>query len=202
MLYAQIPARRTRQILGDLATLGWTLGWSVIAWWLHGQLLRLAAPGRALQSAGADLADSLTSVGKRVGALPLAGSELRKPFEAAAGAGRTLADAGVTQQHGVSQLALLIPLLLAGPPVLFVLLRWATGRLSWIRRANAAARAGSIELDLYALRALTRQPMSRLRRLSSDPAGDWRRGDPAMLRALADLELAELGLRAESLPLP
>ncbi len=200
MLYAQIPARRNRQILGDLATLGWALGWSVVAWSLHGQLLRLAAPGRALQSAGADLADSLTSVGKRVGALPLAGSELRKPFEAAAGAGRTLADAGVAQQHGVSQLALLIPLLLAGPPVLFVLLRWATGRLSWIRRANAAARAGSIELDLYALRALTRQPMSRLRRLSSDPAGDWRRGDPAMLRALADLELAELGLRAESLP--
>jgi len=201
MLYAQTPARRSRQLLGDAAVAGWTVVWIAIAWWLHGQLLRLEAPGRSLQNAGHDLADSLNNAGRRVGELPLAGDALRKPFAAAGQAGRTLEQAGAAQRDVVSHLALWLPLLLAAPPILYVLGHWLVRRLRWLRQANAAAQlqASSVDLDLFALRALARQPMSQLRRLGPDPAGAWRRGDPATVRALAGLELGELGLRADPL---
>lgn len=39
------------------------------------------------------------------------------------------------------------------------------------------------------------QPMPRLAAVSDDPAGAWRRGDDEIIRALALLELREVGLR-------
>lgn len=197
MLYAQIPARRSRQIAGDLAVLAWIALWVAFAYWLHGQLLRLAAPGRSLQSAGRGLADSLRAAGDKVGSIPLAGDALKAPLTAGSDAGRTLEHAGVAQQHAVSHLALWLPLLVAAMPIGYVLLRRLGGRLRWIRRANAAARvqASAGDSDLFALRALARQPIAELRRVSVDPAAAWRRGDPAIVRALAGLELRELGLR-------
>ena len=200
MIYAQTPARRSKQVLGDLAVLGWVVVWVVIGRWLHGQLHRLAAPGRTLAGAGHDLADSLTSAGRRIGELPLAGGALEKPFRAAASAGRTLEQAGLAQQEVVSHLALWLPLLVAGPPVVYAVARRLAGRLRWMRQANAAVSApsGVDHLDLLALRALARRPMSQLRRLGPDPVGEWRRGNPETVRALAELELADLGLRVSS----
>jgi len=197
MLYAQTPARRTRQIVGDLAVLGWIAGWVLFARWLHHLLLHLATPGRSLQSAGRGLADSLDGAGKRVGDIPFAGDALKGPFRTGGNAGRTLASAGVAEQHAVAQLALWLPLLMAALPIAYVLARWLRGRLRWMSQANAAARLQSTaaDLDLFALRALARQPVSSLRRVGPDPAAAWRRGDPSAVRALARLELAELGLR-------
>jgi hypothetical protein len=43
---------------------------------------------------------------------------------------------------------------------------------------------------------MARQPMHRLARISDDPAGAWRRADPAVVQALAELELRDTGLRA------
>jgi hypothetical protein len=51
------------------------------------------------------------------------------------------------------------------------------------------------DLDLFALRAMANQPLHVLARISSDPAGDWRRRDPAVVRALAAVELRSAGLR-------
>ena len=51
------------------------------------------------------------------------------------------------------------------------------------------------DLDLFALRALARQPMHVLARVHDDPAGAWRASDPDVIAALADLELRECGLR-------
>ena len=79
-----------------------------------------------------------------------------------------------------------------------MVLVWALLRVSWLRRAAALGR----ELDdpesqeLLALRALVRQPPRRLQRLFPDPVAAWRSGDATALRALADLELAEVGLRS------
>ena len=49
------------------------------------------------------------------------------------------------------------------------------------------------DLDLFALRAMARQPMHRLARISDDPAGAWRRQEPRWC-ALAALELRDSGL--------
>mgnify|MGYP000681029309 CR=1 FL=1 len=46
------------------------------------------------------------------------------------------------------------------------------------------------------VRALSRVPVSRLVRVAPDPAAAWRSGDPAVVAALAALELSDLGLHA------
>ena len=51
------------------------------------------------------------------------------------------------------------------------------------------------DLDLFALRAMSNQPLQRLSRISPDPAGAWRRGDREVIRDLALLELSDCGLR-------
>ena len=51
------------------------------------------------------------------------------------------------------------------------------------------------DLDLFALRALARQPLHVLARISDDPAGAWRARDPEVVLALGSLELREAGLR-------
>lgn len=198
MLYAQTPARRSRQILSDVAVLCWVLAWVAIARWLDHQVLRLAAPGRSLEDAGRNLAGSLDSAGRRIGDLPFAGDALQAPFTAAGDAGRTLEHAGAVQQHAVGRLAFWLSFLLAALPILFVVGWWLVTRLRWSRRATAAAslKATSADLDLFALRALARQPLAALHRIAPDPAEAWRRRDPATVRALARLELRELGLDA------
>ena len=42
---------------------------------------------------------------------------------------------------------------------------------------------------------MANQPLPALSRISSDPAGAWRRGDSEVIRSLALLELADCGLR-------
>ena len=50
------------------------------------------------------------------------------------------------------------------------------------------------DLDLFALRALARQPMHVLAKVSDDPAGAWRARDREVVTALAALELRDSGL--------
>jgi hypothetical protein len=71
----------------------------------------------------------------------------------------------------------------------------------FVRRATAAQRFidAAADLDLFALRAMARQPMRRLAAVSPDPTGAWRRGDQATIRSLALLELRDSGLRPQSL---
>ena len=52
--------------------------------------------------------------------------------------------------------------------------------------------------QLLALRALVRQHPRRLQEIHPDPVAAFRSGDPELLRRLADLELAQVGLRTRS----
>ena len=82
--------------------------------------------------------------------------------------------------------------------ILLVLLVWAASRVAWVRRARALGRevADPQSQQLLALRALVHQDPRRLQSLHPDPVGAWRSGDPEAVRALADLELAQVGLRS------
>ncbi len=204
-LYADTPARRTRQVVADLFVAGWTAFWVWLAVTVHDLVNRLQAPGRTIESAGESLAGNLNDAGARAGELPLVGDRLREALEKAAGSGDRLADAGRAGQEAVSQLALLIAVALVAVPVLLVLVIWLFARLRWSREATAAARmiaAGEVGAadDLFALRALARQPLRRLRRIGVDPAAAWRRGDAEVIDALAALELRSIGLRAGRAP--
>ena len=78
---------------------------------------------------------------------------------------------------------------------------WSVLRIRFIRQASAAQGLidDAADLDLFALRALARQPMPRLARISADPGGAWRRGEPDVIYRLAVLELRDAGLHPPKL---
>ena len=196
-LYADAPARRVRQALADVAMLAWTVGCVLVALFVHRTVLRLAEPGRQMEAAGGQLADGLHRAGEQLGQVPLVGERAASPFDQLASSARPLQQAGADMVAGVERLALVSAVLAGIVPFLVVGIVWFLGRWRFVRtaRASAAFLDDAADLSLLALRALTRQPLDRLARLSPDPVGAWRSGDPRLIEALASLELAEQGLR-------
>lgn len=196
-LFADTPVRRTFQALSDVFVVVWVLVWIKIGLEVHDATDQLAAPGESLQSAGTGLAERMRDAGRSVTNLPLVGDDLRKPFEGAGGAADQLAAAGRAQVEAVHTLANWLGLSVALIPILLVLIVHLPLRIRFVRRATAGQRFmdSSSDLDLFALRALTTQPLHVLARISDDPSGAWRRGDADVVRRLAELELKDNGLR-------
>jgi hypothetical protein len=194
-LYAETARLRARQLLGDLATLAWTAAWVAAGLTLYRLVERLAVPGARVEQAGSDFAGDVAEIQQRIGRVPVVGDQLQGPFGRLAGTGRTLAEAGTTQQEVVHQLALWLGVVVAAVPVVTLLLVWLPRRVAWAREAGAASRLrmDGADLELFAIRAVANRPLRELRRVSADPAGALRAGEH---QALADLELRALGLRA------
>src|SRR4051812_17073409 len=134
-LYADNPARRLRQALGDAIVLAWCLLWVRLAYLTHAQVERLATPGEKLEQAGTEFTDRLTSAGERAGGLPVIGDRVRDALDGAGGAGSYLSDAGRSQQEAVGNLSMLLALVVALLPIAIVLAWWVTRRLAWMRAA-------------------------------------------------------------------
>lgn len=195
--YADLPARRLVQVLSDLGVLAWCAVWVWLGRLVHSQVMGLAAPGRELTSAGAGFRTRMEGASDSVDGLPLLGDRVAVPFRAAAQTGADLESTGRNLVSAVEQLALLLGWTTALLPILLVGGAWLARRGRFVRRATAARRFidADADLDLFALRAMSRQPMHRLARISDDPAGAWRRGEADTVRALAALELRDAGLR-------
>ncbi|WP_130339001.1 hypothetical protein [Micromonospora kangleipakensis] len=197
-IYADRFPTALRQLLTDLLVVVWVYAAIRFALWLHDLVQKLAVPGQKLEGAGGGLADNLAEAGGKVGRVPLVGDELTAPFNRAADAARSVAEAGRDQQELVGQLALALSIAVLVFPLGLVLFGWLPLRVRWMRRAGAAKAlaAAPAGRDLLALRALAGQPLGRLTRIAPDVAEAWRRGDDATVDALAALELRSLGLRA------
>ena len=195
-LYADAPVRRTRQIVVDLLVVVWVVLWIRAGQAVHDATLRLAVPGRQLETAGSGLSENLRSASDQVSGVPLIGDRLQAPFDAAGRAAAQLTQAGRDQQSAVGHLALVLGVCIAAIPILVAVALWLPLRIRFVRRASAAQKFidADADLDLFALRALARQPMHLLARISPDPAGAWRRSDPGVVRELALLELRTVGL--------
>jgi hypothetical protein len=196
-LYSDIPARRTRQILGDAWLVIWSVLWIWIAAHLHGLVMNLAVPGQAMADGATSLAGNIDSAGTSVGGLPLVGESLQTPFQGMGDAARAIASAGAAEADAVSKLALFLSISLAFLAIASYLILWLPLRIAFVRKATAARELAhaSDDLDLFALRALARQPLTVLVKIDPDPAAAWRRGDRRVTRALAELELRSEGLR-------
>ncbi|WP_248581844.1 hypothetical protein [Nocardioides sp. InS609-2] len=196
-LYADTPARRTRQLLTDLLFLLWLVGWVWIGSTVHDGTMALAAPGRQAAESAASMASGLRDAGARLDDVPLIGDGIAAPFDQASGASDDLAAAGLAEVRAVEKLALWLGVSIALIPILVVGAFYLPRRWRFARDAGAGARFidASEDLDLFALRALANQPMHVLGRISDDPAGAWRRGEQGVVRALAELELRDVGLR-------
>jgi hypothetical protein len=196
-LYADTPARRTRQMLSDVLVLLWIGLWVYAGRLVHDTVEQLRAPADSITSAGRSVNGALTGAGDQAGQLPLVGDQLKTWLTQAAGSGTTLQQAGTSMADTVDTLALGTGLATALVPVLLVLMVWLYVRVRFVRNATQTQRfidAGE-DLDLFALRAMATQPVRALAKVSDDPAGAWRRQDRTVIRELALLELRDRGLR-------
>ena len=194
--YSEIPARRARQIAGDVWLVAWSALWIWAAVRLYDLVMNLAAPGLAVSSSATDLASRFDDAGAAVGQVPLIGDALQSPFDGMGGAAIAIADAGQASADAVDLLARFLAVALAVLGIASWAMVWVPIRIAFIRRATAARRFldSTEDLDLFALRAMARQPLHLLARISDDPAGAWRRGDRDVISALASLELRAEGL--------
>lgn len=199
-LYADTPGRRLRQITADLLFVGWLVLCAWLGSALHDGTLALARPGHLVADSATSMAGGLSDAGARLDDVPLVGEGVAAPFDEAASASQRLADAGRAQVDAVEQLAFWLGLSAGLVPVLVVSAFYLPVRVRFIREATAGSRFidATEDLDLFALRALARQPMHVLAKVHDDPAGAWRARDPAVIAALADLELRDCGLKARS----
>jgi hypothetical protein len=198
-LYADSPGRRTAQIVADLLVVAWVVLWVRVGNAVHDGTTALAGPGRQTDESASAMAGQLRDAGGRLDETPLVGDELAEPFDRAADAAEGIAAAGRASVEAVEQLALVLGLAIALIPILVILAVHLPRRWRFVREATAGARFidSADDLDLFALRALAHQPMRVLARVSDDPAGDWRRQDPDVVRRLAELELEDVGLRPQ-----
>lgn len=196
ILYAERSGRRAAQVVADLALVAWVAGWVVLARGVHDVVLGLAVPGQKLESAGSGFRTRMSQAADTLDNLPLLDDRVASPFRSAADSGADLEASGRALVASVERLATFLGWTTALVPTALVLGIWLLWRGRFVRQANAAKALidADADLDLFALRALSRQPMHRLARISSDPAGDWRRRDEPVIRALADLELRDAGL--------
>ncbi len=201
-LFADTPLRRMLQVTADLLFVAWLVLWVWAGTAVHDGTMELAAPARQTDSAATSMAENLRDAGERLGGAPLVGDELAVPFDRAAEASDGLASAGRDTVDAVERLALLLGVSVALIPILIVSAIHLPRRWRFVREATAGARFidAQEDLDLFALRALAHQPMRVLARVSDDPAGAWRARDPEVVRALAELELADVGLRPRRTP--
>ena len=199
-LYADSPGQFARQLLSDVGLVCWVLLWIWAGMAVHGATMELAGPGYQITESATGISDSMTEAGGVLADLPLVGDEAQAPFDQASGAADELAEAGRAEVRAVESLANGLGLAVALIPILVVVAFYLPARIRFVRRATAGARlvdAGE-DLDLFALRALTHQPLHVLARITDDPAGAWRRGDRAVTDRLAELELRANGLRMPS----
>ncbi|GID31164.1 hypothetical protein [Paractinoplanes brasiliensis] len=197
-LYADRLPTAVRQILTDAIVVLWIYLWVRAGLWVNDMVEKLGVPGAKLEAAGGGIADNLSDAGSKVDGVPLVGDQLVKPFNGAASAARSLAEAGREQQEVVDTMAIVVALVAVSVPLALVLFLWLPLRLRWMRRASVASavRDQPAGRDLLALRALSSQPLNRLAKLGPDIAQSWRNGDAAAVDALAELELKRLGLRS------
>ena len=196
-IYSDFAGRRTRQIISDVVALGAAALWVWFGATVFSLVNGLAEWGRQMQEAGAGFEGTMSDIGETLGGIPLIGPGIRLPFDGASGAGAALEEAGRVQQEAVYQLALALGVGLAALPILMILVVWLVPRILFIRRAGRATEIVKADagLDLLALRALTTQKLGAITRVDADALGAWRRGDPEVVRRLAQLELKAAGVR-------
>lgn len=195
-LYADAPSRRTRQIAADLFFLLWLVGWVWVGHVVQHGTMQLSVVGRQTDESASSLASGLTSAGDSLRDLPVVGGGVSAPFDEMSSASHSLAEAGTSQVTAVHRLSWILGISIAAIPILTVGVFLVPARWRFAREATAGAKFidAAEDLDLFALRALTRQPMSVLARISDDPAGAWRARDRQVVNALAALELRDSGL--------
>jgi len=196
-IYSDYAGHRSRQILVDVLSLAAIAAWAWLGYTIYALVMNLADFGVQMEEAGEGFKDTMTEVGNNLGDVPLIGGGIRAPFDAASDAGASLESAGQAQQDAVQQLATGLGVGIAVLPILTILIFWLVPRIRFARRAGVAKQLvkSGASVDLLALRALANQKLAAIAAVAPDPAGAWRRNEPAVIAALANLELRSSGVK-------
>ncbi len=196
VLYARSAGRFARQVLADVLTVVWTVGWYLAGRALDAAVRVVADPARAAASAVAKARDGLASAADAAGKVPGVGPAVRHPLDDAAGGLSDVVASANAQVVAVENLATLVGWLAFLVPTLLWLVIWLPRRVRFVRNATAAQRYidSAADLDLFALRAMALQPLHKVARISADPVAAWRSGDRAVIDQLAGLQLRSDGL--------
>ena len=196
-LYADSSSRFARQLVADALFVCWVLAWVAIGNAVHDGTMALAEPGERIEASATSLGDSMTEAGDFLAVVPLIGDGAATPFDKASDASDSLAAAGRAEVEAVERLAFWLGVTIAVIPILVVGGFYVPGRVRYVRTATAGQRFvdSAADDELFALRAMTSQPLHVLARVTDDPVGALRRGDTEVVRALAALEMRTVGLR-------
>ena len=195
--YARPSWQLVRQVGADVFVVIWTL-----IWWFTGRaadetIRLLAEPARQAAGAAEGMQHSFADAGRTVEKVPVIGELLRRPFDSAVGGLGDIVTSAQLQVTSIEQVATMAGLLTWLIPASIVVAFWLPARVRFAVSATAAARFidQQTDLELLALRALATQPFHILAKVSPDPLAAWRRGDRAVVDALAELELRKYGWR-------
>lgn len=194
--YARGP-RMIRQVLADLGMVLWTLIWLGVARFTHRRVDAMGAPSRATARSLRSMIEQLEVASRQFDRIPGVGDEMGLPFRLMARGLADMATQSESQASSISSSAMVASVLVFLVPVGVLVAMWLPQRLRFAEEAATSQRwvDEEADLDLFALRAMANVPMQQIARVSSDPVGAWREGDPDVIRRLAKLELRRLGLK-------
>ena len=182
-VYPDRPVPAMLRGLADLTAIGWTIGWVVLGWLVYKTVLGLEVIADGLTSTGNTFNGWLTQFRNAVpGGIPGVtqfliniADGLRKY------SGDPLVSAGHQVHDAIIQVAVVLALLVALPPILLFLLpygawRWRDMReigsaLAFVRIASMTGRADQARA-LLAYRAISTLSFRQLMSASADPVGD------------------------------
>lgn len=198
------PVRRALHLVADLLLLGWVVAWALVAWTIKQVIEGLAAPAEEIGNTTDALAQRFDDAVERISDVALVGEELAAPLRPIAGTLRDISDQAALQVASVNSIALMLFFVVWLIPSLSVAVLYLPPR---IRRARESAQARRFideraDLDLFALRAMAKAPMTQLARITDDPVAAWRTGDRQVIDQLADLELRRVGIGVLREPTP
>ena len=196
-IYAKRPAKMIGQLVGDGFVVLWAIGWAIVAIFVHRVIEVLATPARETARTAMRLAENFRQAAAEAAKVPVAGEQMRRPLDAAAGTLGNLIDSDNDQVVSIERLALIVGWLVFLIPVATVVAFWLPRRIRFYRQAHASQvfLDSLADLDLFALRAMAAQPLYVLAEISDDPVQAWRSGDREVINKLAEVELKRNGLQ-------
>jgi hypothetical protein len=171
------------RIVADLITIAWTAAWAALGWLIYQTVLGLQVIANGITSTGSTFNHWIASFRNAVpGGIPLLTQFLLDTADALKKySGDPLVSAGHQVHDAILQLAIVLALLVALPPILLVLVpygawRWRDMReigaaLAFVRIASMTGRADQARAVL-AYRAVSTLSFRQLMSASADPVGD------------------------------
>jgi hypothetical protein len=170
-------------VLADTVVTGWTIAWALLGWLIYQTVLGLEVIANGITSTGATFNSWIASFRHAVpGGIPYLTQFLLDTADALRKySGDPLVSAGHQVHDAIIQLAIVLALLVAVPPILLVLVpygawRWRDMRevgaaLAFVRIASMTGRADQARAVL-AYRAVSVLSFRQLMSASADPVGD------------------------------